>query len=253
MLDEILSVNIFASLLIFARVGSAFLILPGFSGQQVNVRARLTIALGLSFILTPFLAEQLPGMPGSPWALALLILGEFFAGALLGTIGLILAAALHVAGTVISFVSTLANSMIYDPISQQQSAIVAGFMTNVGVLLLFVTNMHHVMIEGIVNSYDIFAPGVAPMAGDALQMIARNIANTFKVGVQLAAPFLVVAFAYYMVLGMMTRLSPQIPIFFVAMPIQVVLAISTMTIVLSGIMLVFLDHFRAGFAPFLGG
>ena len=165
---------------------------------------------------------------------------------MVGTLGLVLASAVQVAGTVASFVSGLANALVFDPISQQQSAILSGFMANIAVLLLFATNMHHLMIQAIVDSYQLFEPGAALLTGDILQVLARGVNTAYKVGIQLAAPFLVVSFAYYVVLGVMTRLSPQIPIFFVAMPVQIMIGLAVAMVTISGIMLVFLEHFREG-------
>ena len=55
MLEDILQLNIFAFLLVFARIGTAFFLLPGFSSIQVPVRMRLSLALAVSFLVTPAL------------------------------------------------------------------------------------------------------------------------------------------------------------------------------------------------------
>ena len=69
--------------------------------------------------------------------------------------------ATQTAGTVISFVSGMANTMVYDPVVEQQSAIVGWFYGICGyTLLLFVTNMHHLLIEAMVESYMLFQPGI---------------------------------------------------------------------------------------------
>jgi len=44
MLKEILILNIFAFIMVFARVGTALTIIPGFGGNKLNQRARLAIA-----------------------------------------------------------------------------------------------------------------------------------------------------------------------------------------------------------------
>ena len=251
MLAEILSLNLFAFFLIFARVGTAFFLFPGFQSKYVNVRARLAIALTITFLLTPLLMDILPKMPGSPWMLLVLMVGEVLSGAILGTTALIIVSAAQVAGTVTSYVSAMANSLIFDPISQQQSAIVAGFLTTTALLLLFVTNLHHVLIQSVIDSYSLFIPGITPELGDVTELIVRQVATTFKLGVQLAAPFLVVSIVYNLALGLMTRLAPQIPIFFVALPFQLVLSIVLLMIVVPSIMFAFLAHVEDGLTPFL--
>ena len=117
--------------------------------------------------------------------------------------------------------------------------------------MLFVTNLHHVLIEAMLNSYELFQPGVAPMTGDILQMVARHVSQTFKIGIQLASPFVVVSLAYYIGLGIMTRLSPQVPIFFVAMPLQIVVSILVLMIVVSSMMMAFMSHVQDGLQLFL--
>ena len=251
MLEEILSLNLFAFILVFARVGTAFFLFPGFQSKQVSIRARLSIALAISFLLTPFLIDILPKMPGSPWMLFALMMGEILSGAILGTTALIIFSAMQVAGTVISYVSAMANALIFDPISQQQSAIVAGFLSTTALLLLFVTDLHHVLIQSLIDSYSLFQPGMAPALGDTTELIVRHVAATFKLGVQLAAPFIVVSLVYNLALGLMTRLAPQIPIFFVALPFQLVISIVLLMIVVPSIMLAFLAHLEDGLIPFL--
>ena len=145
----------------------------------------------------------------------------------------------------------MANSLIFDPISQQQSAIVAGFLSTTAVTLLFVTDTHHLLIRAIVDSYSLFQPGIVPNTADTLHLIARQVSDSFKIGVQFAAPFLVVSMSYYLVLGILTRLSPQIPIFFVAMPAQIVISIVVLSITISSIMLAFLNHVHESLTPFI--
>ncbi|MAZ02231.1 MAG: flagellar biosynthetic protein FliR, partial [Sneathiella sp.] len=56
MLDEFLSVNIFAYLLVFIRLGAAFMVVPGFGEAFVPARVRLGIALTVSLLVLPFAA-----------------------------------------------------------------------------------------------------------------------------------------------------------------------------------------------------
>lgn len=251
MLDQILTINIFAFMLIFSRVGTMFFLFPGFRGKQVNIRTRLSIALALAFILTPLLADELPGLPKTTMMLFALIMGEVLAGAIIATVALILFSAVQTTGTVIAFISAMANSLVFDPISEQQSAIVAGFLTTTATLLIFVTGLHHVFIRAMIDSYALFQPGVTPEISDAMALITRTVSETFKIGVQLAAPFIVVSIVYNLVLGVMTRLSPQIPIFFVAMPAQIVVSMVLLMITVPAIMMAFMNYVQDGLLPFV--
>ncbi len=251
MLSEILALNVFGFFLIFARVGAAFVTMPGFSAIYVGARARLLIALTVSFLLTPVLAGTLPGVPETPDVLAILLIGEVVVGLFLGILGRILVAALQTAGTLVSLFSSMANALIQDPIVEQQSSVAAGFLSTLGIVLIFVTDLHHVMLGALADSYTLFVPGRPLMIDDMANVIARRVMDSFALGVQLASPLFVTGLTYYLGLGLLGRLMPALPIFFVGLPAQVMIQISVFMLTLSSMMMVFLARFQDGYAGFL--
>ena len=252
MLEELLKLNVYTFVVVFSRMGTVMIFIPVIGDTRILSRGRLFFALAISLILTPIISDLLPKMPTKPIELGLIIAGEILAGIFIGFVVRAMYFATQTAGTVISFVSGMANTMVYDPVVEQQSAIISGFMGSVAVLLLFVTNMHHLLIEAMVESYMLFKPGLAPNFGDMSQMMARQIADTFILGVQLSTPFVVVSLAYYMGLGVLTRLSPQIPVFFVAMPLQIIISTIVMILAIGGMMTVYLKHFNDNLQPLIG-
>jgi flagellar biosynthetic protein FliR len=251
MLESLLTLNVFAFFLIFARVGTMVMFLPGFSAGYVSVRIRLLLALAISFLLTPLLAGGLPGLPSTPVALAMLLLGESLIGVFIGTVARILMVALQVAGTFSAYFLSLSNAMIRDPIADQQTSTVAGFFSTLGIVLIFVTDLHHMMLRAIVDSYTLFHPGGPLPFGEFAEMIAQRVVETFALGLQMAAPFLVVSLIYYIGLGLLGRLMPQLPVFFFGLPGHIALQIWVMMLTLSGIMMVFLARFADGFGVFV--
>ena len=246
MLRDILTLNLFAFFLIFSRIGSALMLMPGYSASFVPTEARLLFALAVSFVLTPVLADHLPGLPATPSGLFLLIAGEVMVGSFFGMVTRVMVSMLQTAGTVISFVSGMANSLVQDPVVDQQSATIAGFLGNLGVLLLFATDMHHTMLKAVIDSYSLFEPGQALVWGDFSQVMARRVADAFAIGVQISAPLIITAFAYYLGLGLLGRLMPNLPIFFVGVPLQLMIQTAVIVLAMSGMMLVFLHHFEDG-------
>jgi flagellar biosynthetic protein FliR len=102
-LAQFLPANAFAALLIFARIGSAMMLLPGFGEAYVLQRYRLLLAVGISLLLLPILSPLLPAMPSSPATLVVMLGGEIAIGVFIGTLARMLLAALEMAG---QFVST---------------------------------------------------------------------------------------------------------------------------------------------------
>src|SRR5690349_1708189 len=101
-LDALLSGQVFALVLIFARLGSAFMLLPGFGDTQVSPRIRLLLALALAFVLLPVLKPLLPALPRNAAGLFVLMALETFIGVFLGTVTRMLTASLEIAGQFLS-------------------------------------------------------------------------------------------------------------------------------------------------------
>ncbi len=252
MLPSLVAQDIFVYLLIFARIGSALMILPAFGEPYVPPRFRLILAVAITFLAAPVLGVRFPELPDSPWALFLLLGSEIVTGLFLGTIGIVLIGILHVAGTIISYQASLSNGFVFDPAVSQQGSLPSMLLTTLGVLLILVANLHHVMLRALVQSYTMFAPGALPMIGDMSQSISQLVARAFMIGVQLSGPFIVVGLVFYLGVGLLARLMPQVQVFFIAMPLQIMIGLASIAIVLPMIMLWWLDTFRDNFASALG-
>ena len=156
-----------------------------------------------------------------------------------------------VAGTVIAFSASLANASIFNPAASEQSTIVATFLLLAAMLLIFVTDLHHLMLMAIVGSYEVFQPGAGLPVGGMAEVIARLVARSFVLGVELAAPFIVVAMVFQFSMGLIARLMPQLMIFFIAIPVQIMLGFVVLSITLSAILMVWLGTFQDGLSTFM--
>lgn len=243
MLSQLVNLNLFAFLLIFARVGTALSLMPGFSSQQIFLRARVAFALAIALLMTPTLLPILPTEPASVSILFLLLASEILIGAFLGLVPRIMFGALQTAGTMISMVSSMANMFAMDPISEQQSSVFSSFLGTLAITLVFVTDTHHLMLAAISESYVVFDPAQGPIVGDMADYMAHRVADSFRIGIQISSPLIVSGMAYYLGLGIMGRLMPQLPVFFFGMPIQISMQIYLLMISLPAMMMVFMSFF----------
>ncbi|TVR95284.1 MAG: flagellar biosynthetic protein FliR [Rhodospirillales bacterium] len=250
--DGALSGQAFAFLLIFVRVGAAISVLPGLSAAFVSIRVQLLLALAIAALLVPTLADSLPPLPATVAALALIIGAEALVGLFIGLIPRVLFAALHIAGTVTALSIALANALVQDPVADQQSSTVAGFFGIFGLVLVFVADLHHLMLLAVVESYALFPPGAPLLIGDFADALTRALGEAMLLGLQLSAPFILVAFIYNIGLGLLGRLMPQLPVFFFGLPVQISMQLWAMMLALSGILMVFLGRFGDAIAPFVG-
>ncbi|MEM8834126.1 MAG: flagellar biosynthetic protein FliR [Pseudomonadota bacterium] len=251
-LEEFLVTGVFALLLSFTRLGTALMIMPGFGDSFVTVRIRLLMSLGMAFVLLPVTMRYMPAeVPAFPVLFGLMTV-EFVIGLFIGTIARIFMAALDVAGMLIAMTSGLANAQIFNPSLASQGSITGAFLSVTGMLLLFVTNLHHMLIYGVVESYTVFPVGDIPESGSMAELVSKAVSSSFLIGFQIAIPFMIVAMLLYIGMGVLSRLMPQVQVFILALPVQIMLSLLTLFLVLSAGMLFWITEFEAAMQFFMG-
>ncbi|HWV42074.1 flagellar biosynthetic protein FliR [Pseudorhodoplanes sp.] len=232
-------------MLVFARIGTMVMMLPGLGEMSMPVRVRLTVALVLSAMFLP-LHRNAYTIDLKEFGPVLLMLGhEILIGAILGLVARLSVSALQVAGTVIAQQIGLGFVTAVDPTQGQQNVIVGNFLAMLGLTLIFATDLHYLVIAALNDSYRIFAPGAAIMVGDVAKLMTDTVAGAFKVGIQLSAPFLVFGLLFNLGLGVLSRLMPQMQVFFVGMPLSIMLGLMILLIVVSAMMGTFLQFIGA--------
>lgn len=251
MLEQLLPNDIFSLLLVFARIGGAMMLLPGFGEVFVPRRVRLLLALAVTLVISPLVVGKLPPTPDGPFGMFAAIGAEMLVGVFLGALARMMVSALHVAGVIAGYQSSLANAMLFDPMSAGQGSLLGSLLHVMGVFVIFAADLHHLMIAALVESYDLFVPGASIPIGDLSDAAVRIVGQSFALGVQIAAPFIVAGMLFYLSLGLLARLMPQVQVFFVAIPIQIALGFLVLALTLSAGMMWFLGAFQNTFQGLL--
>jgi flagellar biosynthetic protein FliR len=230
-------------MLVFARIGAMVMLLPGFGETNIPVRIKLAIALLLSMIILPLHRQAYQVDLNSLAPLLVLMLHEIVIGVVLGATARVTLSALQVAGSVIAQQLGLGFVTAVDPTQGQQGLLIGNFLTILGLTLLFATDSHHLVISALNESYRIFAPGQMFSTGDVAALATRAFASAFKIGMQLSAPFLVFGLIFNLGLGVLARLMPQMQVYFVGVPLSILIGFLILALVITAIMGTFLDYF----------
>jgi flagellar biosynthetic protein FliR len=241
----------FVFMLIFARVGAILMLMPALGERSIPVRIRLGFALALSFTLYPLLSARYGAVPANIAAAGALFGGELIIGFAIGLAMRLVLAALQIAGSIIAMQLSLSFAESVDPSQGTHSALVGNFLTVTTITLIFVTNLDHLAIAGVVDSYTLFEPGTLPPAGDFSMMAVTLVAEAFRIGVQIASPFIVFGLIFQLGLGILSRLMPQIQIFFIAMPATIWLGFLVMLLLIATILTWYLGYAESVFGRFV--
>ena len=245
--------QVWAGGLIFARIGAMLLTLPGIGEAYVPPRIRLSLALLISLVLWPVVAQGLPPLPATVGGMAGWVIREAMTGLMVGYMLRIFMSALATAGEIVSLQTTLSFAQTANPMQAQPGTTISAFLMLFGTVLIFATNTHHLFIAGLVGSYEAIAPMKPLIVGDFTQMAVRTVGDSFMLGVQLAAPVIVFALIFNLASGLVARVMPSFQVFFAAAPLSVILGLSIFALSLGVMGTVFIDRYRALARVFAAG
>jgi len=242
--------QVFAGGLIFARLGAMIMLLPGIGDTTVPPRIRLSFAFLLALVLAPIAAPGMGAVPSTVAGVAGGVLHEVFIGLMIGGILKIFLGALTTAGEVISLQTTLGFAQTANPAQAQPTAAISAFLSMLGLLLIMTTDLHHMFIGAIAESFRLF-PFARPIpVQDGAALALQTVSSSFALGVQLAAPVIVFSLVFNLATGLIGRVMPAFQIFFVASPLSVLLGLSIFALSLGGMGVVWADRYRDLLANF---
>ncbi len=251
-LAQLLSAELYGLLLVLVRVGAALSMLPGFGEMAVPMQTRLAAALALSLAL----AALVPGLPAAaPTAVSDLlrhVLAELIAGGILGVCARILFASLQMAGQVISQSIGLSNIFALPGTGFEGGSVAGSYLMLGGLVLIFVTDLHHAVIRALVDSYRLMPAARLPDMGLLARMTSEAVTLSFRMAAQFAGPFLVLGFVYNVGLGLINRAMPQFAVFFIGLPISILGGLFILTATIGAILTGFLDGFGGWLLRFGG-
>lgn len=234
-------VDLWTASLLFARIGAMVMLLPGFGENAVPARIRLAFALALAICVAPAFAARVPQAADTAWGMSGQLITEVLIGIMLGGASRMLISATATAGQLLGLEIGIAFAQTADPTMSQSGQLFAVFLSIMGITLIFATGLDHMFLQGVIGSYDVIAPGAPAPIGDVAQLAVEATALSFRTGFQMAMPVIAAGLIFRIGMGVLSRLIPQIQIFFVALPLQMMGGFAVIALGLSAGMLIWLD------------
>ncbi len=205
--------------LVFMRVGTCLMILPGFSSLQVAVRIRLFVAIGISVSIYALVKDtiDIKGQIGTG-RLTTLLLGELLYALVLAVPIRFMFLALSFLGEVMTQLIGL-NPIPGTPIADDQSSTTLSGLFNItATVLFFSTRLHMHFILALAMSFSAYPPGELLSISSFMESITNDLGVFFNIVVRLGAPIMIYAVIFNLVAGLVNKLTPQIPVYFVSAP-----------------------------------
>ncbi|MFZ1984872.1 MAG: flagellar biosynthetic protein FliR [Desulfatitalea sp.] len=213
-------------LFVLVRVGSILFSIPFLEARNVPMTLKAGLAIAMSVMLMPQLKLPPLSIVGDPLTLLLGILGEVAIGLIIGLMVQLLFAGVQLAGQLAGFQMGFAIANVVDPASSLQIPILAQFLNLFALMIFFTINAHFYFIKALVDAFELIPPMGAHLNGQLLELLMKTAADAFVIAIQVGAPVMVALLLTNVALGLMARTVPQMQIFVVAMPLQIVLGLA---------------------------
>jgi flagellar biosynthetic protein FliR len=216
--------SLFTFLLILVRITSFMVTVPLFSGRQIPATFKISFSVVLSFLCVGMINEPIQSFSGG--MMVLLILKEFMVGIVLGMVASILFYSVQLAGALLDLLIGFSMASLFDPTFGTNMQLTGRFKNILAMLVLLSINGHHILIQGVLASFDwvpLQASVPAWMDGRLSTFLLDCLGQMFMIGFMMAAPIIGTLFVVDVGLGIIARTVPQMNVFAIFPPVKILI------------------------------
>ncbi|MEU8237155.1 flagellar biosynthetic protein FliR [Actinoplanes missouriensis] len=221
---EVATAEFLAVMLGTVRTGAWMMLCPPFNSRLIPAQVKALLSVGLTLPMAPYLRDTVPSLDTQDLIFSAAL--QFFVGATLGFITLMLFAALQAAGDLLDLFGGLTLASAYDPLSLSQSSIFGRFYNLVAVTLLFASDGHQLILRGFLQSFRTMPLDTGFSTETSTQLLVRGVGEMFLAGLQIAGPLIAVLFLADVALGLLNRVAPALNAFQLGFPVKIFLVVT---------------------------
>ncbi|MBO3758344.1 flagellar type III secretion system protein FliR [Ciceribacter sp. L1K23] len=241
--------TVLALFIAFCRIGGCMMALPGFSSARLPMQIRFFVAFTVSLAVLPVLWDSIyPRVTGGdPTVYMKLVFGELMIGVMYGLIARLYTLGLQFTGSILAMSIGFSAPGGADIVEDSAENPLTNTITFAGLMVLFVLDFHHIVFKALIDSYTAMPLGGFPDPQRLLITMTDTLSEVFMIMLRLASPFLVFGLMFNVAVGLVNKLAPQIPLYFVSTPYLLIGGIFLLYLSIAALLRQFADGFAAIF------
>ncbi|GGO77930.1 flagellar biosynthetic protein FliR [Nocardioides deserti] len=206
-------------LLASVRIIAWLAVVQPFSSRTIPAPAKVVLALGLAFAVTPSLAAG--AVPLDAVGLVMTVLTQVVLGAAMGYVTSLLFAAVAAAGALIDVFGGFSLAQAFDPLGMNASTVLGNLHQWLATVLLFVSGGYLIVVGGLLRSFAAVPIGQSPELPGGVAVLTSVFELFFITAVQIALPMAAVLFITDLGLALLTKVAPQLNAINVVFPAKI--------------------------------
>jgi len=210
-------------LTIGVRLTGLMLFAPFFGSVVIPARVKAILVLSITVLLFPTVGHDLASSTLATWPL--IVFMEFLIGVGMGIATNIVFEAAQMAGQVLGVQMGYSLVNILDPQTHVDTTVVSLFYQSIVMLLFLRMDVHYWLLRAIGNSFLYMPVGTMHIGSLFTMAVVKTVGQIFGLGIQIAAPVLSATLVAAIVLGLLGKASPQLPLMLLGPSIKSMLGI----------------------------
>jgi flagellar biosynthesis protein FliR len=208
------------------RVSGLMLFAPLFGSAAIPGRIKAVLVIAVTAVLYPALGPRVPAVDVTRWPLV--VIHESLIGIALGMAANLLFDAVQTAGQILSIQMGYSLVNILDPQNRFESTVVALFQQTIAMLIFLGLNVHHALLRAVAASFDYLPVGPAQFSPSFTAAVLKIGGTVFALGTQIAAPVVAATLVADIVIGLMGKASPQMPLMLLGPAVKSMLGVAVL-------------------------
>ena len=236
LLNILTPANIIIYMFVFTRVSGLVNSAPFFSSINAPMSVKLWFSATIAFILYPivFVSKNFI-IPHSMPEMIIILTAEYLIGFLIGFLANLVIEGVRMSGSILSVQMGLSMSEALDPATGVSSNEISRIYVYLTLLIFISTGAYQMLFISLSDSFSSIPVGVFSLFDtNMINGIMALFAQLFKIAFAIALPIFAVLLISDMLLGMMSKMMPQMNIYMVALPIKMYIGYFLMLAFLSG-------------------
>lgn len=213
--------------LAFTRIMAVLLHVPALGGQNIPTQVRIGFGLMLALFLFPLQSIPADSEMIGAFAFGVAIGKEIIIGTLVGFAADLAFGAIQVAGAAMGMGSGFESGRIFNPALGEAGSAFDQIFVMTAAMIFLILDGHHLVIIALQKTFTaVPLNGALPFNG--LEAVLRMTSVFIASGVHMALPVMAALFLTDLTLGLLARIAPQVQVYFLGLPVKVVVAMIAM-------------------------
>jgi flagellar biosynthesis protein FliR len=216
------------AVLVAARISMLMVFAPFFNSTAIPMPVQAGLTVAVTAVLLPVLRSAPAVSSVAGWVQ--ILLGEAMVGLVIGLVMNFAFEGIEMAGEVAGFQLGYSLESSIDPTTQAATPVLSVVYENLALLFFIGLGIHRWMIVSLARSYDYLPIGAAQLNRSGVMSLLGASGAIFLIGVELAAPILLITIVTDLSLGFINKAAPQFPVVFTSISIKILVGIGLLVL-----------------------